>query len=72
MRANEIHASSNVEGPQKPQPIASWGRLWGFILIGAGVVALGFLAQHSPTGSGTARRQASSQVMARRFTFILV
>lgn len=53
MQANEIHASSNVEGPQKPPQIASWGRLWGFILIGAGVVALGFLAQHSPTGSGT-------------------
>jgi uncharacterized protein len=52
MQANDVLASSNREGPQKPQQIASWGRLWGFLLIGVGVVALGFLAQHAPTGSG--------------------
>jgi len=39
---------------KKPQQIASWGWLAGFLLIGAGVVALGFLAQHAPTGGGGA------------------
>jgi hypothetical protein len=40
---------------EKPKQIASWGRLVGFLLIGAGVAGLGFLAQHAPTGAaGTA------------------
>jgi membrane protease YdiL (CAAX protease family) len=50
MQANDVLASSNLREPTKPRQIASWGRLWGFILIGAGVAALGFLAQHAPTG----------------------
>ncbi|HXR39658.1 MAG TPA: CPBP family intramembrane glutamic endopeptidase [Terracidiphilus sp.] len=40
---------------QKPQQIGSWASLAGFLLIGAGVVALGFLAQHAPmVGAGAA------------------
>lgn len=40
---------------EKPKQIASWGRLEGFLLIGAGVAGLGFLAQHAPAGgAGTA------------------
>jgi membrane protease YdiL (CAAX protease family) len=49
MQANN---ETSPETRQRPQQIASWGRLWGFILIAAGVVALGFLAQHAPTESG--------------------
>ena len=37
-----------------PKQIASWAHLAGFLLIGAGVVAMGFLAQHAPSGSGGA------------------
>jgi len=46
--------------------IASWGRLVGFLLIGAGVVALGFLAQHvSMVGDGAvAGRQLASHRQA--------
>jgi len=32
--------------------IASWKHFAGFLLIGAGIVALGMLAQHSPAGGG--------------------
>jgi len=53
MQANDALASSDLERPQKPLQIATRGWLWGFIVIGAGVVALGFLAQYAPTGSGS-------------------
>ncbi|MGD0910250.1 MAG: CPBP family intramembrane glutamic endopeptidase [Terracidiphilus sp.] len=35
-----------------PAPIASWGWLAGFLAIGAGVVLMGFMAQHAPAPSG--------------------
>jgi uncharacterized protein len=55
MQATDVVAMANREVREKPQQIASWGRLVGFLLIGAGVVVLGFLAQHAPSGSaGTA------------------
>jgi uncharacterized protein len=37
--------------PNTPQ-IASWRHLVGFLLIAAGIVALGLLAQHAATGAG--------------------
>lgn len=49
MQTNEALAAMNPESHQHPQQIASWGWLIGFLLIGAGVVAMGFLAQHAPT-----------------------
>jgi CAAX protease family protein len=52
MQANEILAATNPEVRPSPAQIASWRHLVGFLLIGAGVVALGLLAQHAPTGSG--------------------
>ena len=57
MQAINALAPSNLEGPQRLQQIASWGWLAGFLLIGAGVVAMGFLAQHAPTGGGAAPGQ---------------
>ena len=52
MQANEVLASSNLEESERPRQIASWGWLLGFLLIGAGVVVMGFLAQNAPKGSG--------------------
>jgi uncharacterized protein len=52
MQATEILTTENPR--QNALPIASWGHFAGFLLIGAGMVALGTLAQHAPTGSGAA------------------
>jgi uncharacterized protein len=54
MPANELPGETNSERGKWPRQIASWAHLVGFLLIGAGVVALGFLAQHAPAGSGGA------------------
>jgi membrane protease YdiL (CAAX protease family) len=45
--------SSGVE-QASPQQIASRKHLAGFLLIGAGIVVLGVLAQHAPVGAGGA------------------
>jgi len=50
MQLNEVLRAPNPEVRQRPPQIASWRHFVGFLLIGAGVVALGFLAQHAPTG----------------------
>ena len=53
MQANDFHAKENSVATQGLGQIASWWHLAGFLLIGAGVVAMGFLAQHAPaTGGG--------------------
>jgi hypothetical protein len=52
MQANEALAAMNPEVQKKPPQIASSKHLVGFLLIGAGVVILGLLAQHAPTGRG--------------------
>jgi len=54
MQANEVLTAENSGASQQPQQIASWRHFIGFLLIGAGVAALGFLAQHAPTGGGGA------------------
>jgi membrane protease YdiL (CAAX protease family) len=54
MPANNALAATIPESGQKPEPIASWVSLVGFLLIGVGVVTLGVLAQHAPAGSGGA------------------
>jgi uncharacterized protein len=64
MQANDIHAE-NPEATQKPGQIASWWHLVGFLLIGAGVVTMGFLAQHAPAaGGGDATGQLASHSKA--------
>jgi len=50
MQANEVFTAANPEVRQSALQIASWRHFVGFLLIGAGMVALGFLAQHAPTG----------------------
>jgi len=52
MQANEVLTTENPEVRQRAPQIASWRHLVGFLLIGAGMVALGFLAQHVPAGGG--------------------
>jgi membrane protease YdiL (CAAX protease family) len=60
MRANEGHAATTSNGQSRPQQIASWAHLVGLLLIGAGIVALGFLAQHAPSSGGAASGQLAS------------
>src|SRR5271170_3634673 len=54
MQANEAIAAINPGMSERPKPIASWRWLTGFLLIGAGVVTMGFFAQHAPTGGSSA------------------
>src|ERR1035441_4366888 len=54
MHANEVVRAINPDSRERPNQIASWGRLVGFLLIGVGVVMVGFLAQHAPSGTGGA------------------
>ena len=54
MQANEIHPGTTSNGQSRPSQIASWVHLVGLLLIGAGVVAMGLLAQYAPSGGGAA------------------
>jgi membrane protease YdiL (CAAX protease family) len=56
----------NAPAPVAPAPIASWGWLMGFLAIGAGVVVMGFMAQHAaaPSGPATAPTQLASHSQA--------
>jgi membrane protease YdiL (CAAX protease family) len=60
MRPNERNVLEKSSEEKAPAPIASWGWLVGFLFIGAGVVALGFFAQHS--SAGTSSGAVSSQL----------
>jgi membrane protease YdiL (CAAX protease family) len=55
----------NAPAPIAPAPIASWGRLVGFLAIGAGAILMGFMAQHAPTsGAVAAPNQLASHSQA--------
>jgi len=54
MLANEKVAPEASEATGSPNQIASWMHLLGFLLIMAGMAALGFQAQRAGTGSGGA------------------
>lgn len=58
MQLNETTGMSNET--KAAAQIASWGWLIGFFLIGAGVVVMGFLAQHA--GSANSGRAAAGQL----------
>jgi len=51
MQLNERTATLGPSKQKAPEQIASWGWLIGFLLIGAGVVVMGLLAQHAPSAS---------------------
>jgi len=61
MQANDIRPE-NSEAMRRTDQIASWWHLVGFLLIGAGVVTMGFLAQHAPAvgGGGAGTEQLAS------------
>lgn len=60
MQASEVLTAANPR--RNALQIASWRHFVGFLLIGTGMVALGLLAQHAPTGGGAG---ASSGLLAR-------
>jgi membrane protease YdiL (CAAX protease family) len=65
MQTNDFDAGEDTVATQKTDQIASWRHLIGFLLIGAGVVAMGFLAQHAPAaGGGDAAGQLASHSKA--------
>jgi membrane protease YdiL (CAAX protease family) len=64
MQPSESIAATNSDLRQTPAQIASWGWLAGFLLIGAGTVLLGFLAQRAPTGNGAAASQLAGHGQA--------
>ena len=57
MQPSESVETANSHSRHHPEQIASWGWLAGFLLIGAGTVLLGFLAQQAPPASGAAPSQ---------------
>jgi len=64
MQPSESVDTINPHPRQHPTQIASWGWLAGFLLIGAGTVLLGFLAQRAPAASGAAPSQLASHGQA--------
>jgi membrane protease YdiL (CAAX protease family) len=54
MQASEVIAVANPEGPKGQRQIAPWGHLAGFLAIMAGMVVMGFYAQHAGSGGGAA------------------
>jgi hypothetical protein len=54
METNETLATVKTGASGRPGQVASLKHLAGFFLIGAGVVLMGFLAQHAPAGGGGA------------------
>jgi membrane protease YdiL (CAAX protease family) len=62
MQKNEELAATTPEVLQRPPQIASWRHLGGFLLIVAGVVALGFLAQGG-TGDSAGQLGRHSQAI---------
>jgi membrane protease YdiL (CAAX protease family) len=59
MQANETLAKQVPETREGPNQIASWGHLAGFLAIMAGMVGMGFYAQHA--GGGNSAGAASGQ-----------
>jgi membrane protease YdiL (CAAX protease family) len=64
MQGNEILSAENSDAGQAQPQIASWRHFAGFLLIGAGVAALGFFAQHAPAASGTPAGQLGKHSQA--------
>ena len=59
---NSIPTTALPAVPSRPEPIASRAHLLGLLLTGAGVVALGFLAQHNSAVSAPSGQLASHGV----------
>jgi membrane protease YdiL (CAAX protease family) len=64
MQPDEIVAPNLSDYRKAPAQVASWGRLIGFLLIGAGVAVMGFLAQHAAASGSGAGGQLGSHRQA--------
>jgi len=51
MAADQTGTTNGSQAVEKPTQLASWGHFLGFLLIMAGMAAMGFRAQHAGTGS---------------------
>jgi len=74
MEASESIANGTLSRSPAPAKVASWGWLVGFLLIGAGVAGMGYLAQSAPTegGSAAASGQLASHRQALRIYLTLI
>jgi membrane protease YdiL (CAAX protease family) len=54
MQANDAAANTTLQVRSRPEKVASWGHRLGFLAIMAGMVVMGFLAQHAGRGSAGA------------------
>jgi membrane protease YdiL (CAAX protease family) len=63
MQTNENPVAPPAEGRRKPEPVASWLHLAGFLLIGVAIAGLGLLAQRGHA-SGAANGQLASHSQA--------
>jgi membrane protease YdiL (CAAX protease family) len=62
MQADETVQPKDVQVPGGPDQVASWLHLVGLLLIGAGVVALGFLAQRGNAAGAPAGQLAGHAI----------
>jgi membrane protease YdiL (CAAX protease family) len=65
MPANDHATPSQAAVHPRPNPVASVRHFVGFLLIGAGVVCFGFLAQHGNAGGAQSSQLASHAVSIR-------
>jgi membrane protease YdiL (CAAX protease family) len=69
VQANETIEPKEVR--RGPEPVASWLHLAGFVLIVAGVVALGFLAQHGNATGAPSGQLASHSIAMQVYLFAI-
>jgi membrane protease YdiL (CAAX protease family) len=72
MNATEEAGATMQKIDDGTQPIASWGHLTGFLLIGAGILALGLLAQHASAGAANHQLASHSKAIPIYLTAILM
>lgn len=72
MRAKDLGTTEKSEMLKKPKQIASWAHLAGFMLIGVGMVAMGFLAQHAPSGAAPGQLASHSKAIPIYLTAIFM
>jgi hypothetical protein len=71
MQANETAQSNTPATATGLEPIASMRHFIGLLLIGAGVVALGFLAQHQPATNAPNGQLAGHAVAIKVYLFAI-
>jgi membrane protease YdiL (CAAX protease family) len=72
MNATEEARTTKQKMDDETQPIASWGHLIGFLLIGAGILTMGLLAQHAPAGASSQQLASHSKAIPIYLTAIFM